>query len=73
MNALLDKLVAWWLKRCRHAPEYVLADAAEGSAGDNLEIKWCRRCGAMRFAYNGGATHTFWRSPEPTWHPEPRP
>jgi hypothetical protein len=56
----LDWLVDVWLRHCRHDPSHVAADILEGSA--IVEVKYCRRCGAVRPSYSRE-----WRRPRPLW------
>jgi hypothetical protein len=67
MNRLIDYLVDRWLQSCPHHGNHVLADAFEGHVSD-LEVKYCRRCGAIRVNYPDANTE--WRRPRPLWHPK---
>ena len=57
---LIDHIVEWWLNRCPHDGSHVAADILEG-CGD-VEVKYCRRCGAVRPSYSNE-----WRRPRPLW------
>src|SRR5271166_1106529 len=59
----IDKIVDIWLKSCAHEDVNVAADILEG--GEGVEVKYCRRCGAVRPAY-----HSEWRRPRPLWFPK---
>lgn len=59
---LLDHLVDWWMAGCKHEPHHVLEDLLEGS-GNGVEVKYCRRCGAVRTNYESE-----FRRPRPLWH-----
>jgi hypothetical protein len=59
---LIDWLVDRWMQSCLHDGSHVMADLLEG--GGNDEIKYCRRCGAVRLAYSSE-----WRRPRPLWFP----
>ena len=61
-SGIIDNLVDWWLRRCPHDGSNVTADLLEGS-GD-VEVKYCRRCGAVRPDYSSE-----WRRPRPLWFP----
>jgi NMD protein affecting ribosome stability and mRNA decay len=57
---IIDRVIEWWLKRCHHADHHVAADILEG--GSDVEVKYCRRCGAVRPSYTSE-----WRRPRPLW------
>ncbi len=59
MTWLLDKLVDWWMSRCRHHGDDVAADLLEGGGAD--EVSWCRRCGSVSL------NHGEFRRPRPLW------
>jgi hypothetical protein len=59
---IIDLLVDLWIRRCRHDSRHVAADILEGSA--NVEVKYCRRCGAVRPSYSRE-----FRRPQPLWFP----
>src|SRR5271166_1702649 len=63
INKLIDKLVDIWLQSCAHEDVNIAADILEG--GEGIEVKYCRRCGAVRPAY-----HSEWRRPRPLWFPK---
>jgi hypothetical protein len=57
---LIDRLVDYWLRSCSHDGSHVAADILEG--GGTVEVKYCRRCGAVRPSYS-----LEWRRPQPLW------
>ncbi len=57
---MINYLISWWLKQCQHKPEHVAADILEGAC--DVEVKYCRRCGAVRPSYSSE-----WRIPRPLW------
>jgi len=59
---ILDRLIDWWLRHCPHNSSWVAADVLEGTT--DVEIKYCRRCGAMRPSHSSE-----WRRPRPLWFP----
>jgi len=59
---MIDWLIDKWLQRCSHNPNWVMADLLEGG-GNDIEVKYCRRCGAVRPSYS-----IEWRRPRPLWH-----
>jgi hypothetical protein len=61
MYWIADRIVEVWLKACTHDDANVAADVLEGCA--DVEVKYCRRCGAVRPAYASE-----WRRPSPLWH-----
>ena len=58
MLMILDHLIDWWIRRCPHDGGHVAADILEG--GGSVEVKYCRRCGAVRPEYSSE-----WRRPRP--------
>ena len=73
MTYLTDQILAFFQKRCTHPVEMVAADILEGCV-PNLQVKYCRRCGAVKTDWepmpNGKSSvfcsleHT-WRRPDP--------
>ena len=65
---LLDHIVDWWMSRCAHPSEGVAADILEGEGKSELQLRWCRRCGAYGWASPDRAVHDWnWRRPRPLW------
>lgn len=58
---IIDWLVDRWMQLCPHDGAHVAADILEGSSKD-FEVKYCRRCGAVRPSYSSE-----WRRPRPLW------
>lgn len=56
-----------WMDDCVHAMQNVAADLLEGGVL-GTEVKYCRRCGAVRIVYLPQEGE--WRRPRPLWHPE---
>jgi len=61
---LIDKLVTFWQSRCNHNRNHVTSDILEGMA-EELTIRWCRRCGAVRVIDDGNEWD--WREPRASW------
>lgn len=61
MIRLIDHFVDWWMRRCVHYDHHVAADILEGDGP--IQVKYCRRCGAVRIG-------DLWRRPRPLWYPE---
>lgn len=61
---LIDYLFEFFQRRCPHDPGYVTADILEGATKD-LQVQWCRRCGAARVVNDGREWD--WREPRATW------
>lgn len=61
MGRCIDRLVDIWLQKCNHLDVNVASDILEGMYIP-LEVKYCRRCGAVRTNYS-----TEWRRPRPIW------
>jgi hypothetical protein len=59
---IIDWLVDRWLRACPHDGSHVAADILEG--GSDVEVKYCRRCGAVR-----PENSSEWRRPRPLWFP----
>lgn len=57
-----DCILAVIQGRCEHAGQMVAADVLEGCVSD-LELKYCRRCGAIRPDWCGRRSD--WRAPDP--------
>lgn len=68
-----DRLLERLQRRCQHPDDMVVVDALEG-CGCGVEIKYCRRCGAMKPVFlprsvNVVPSEWEWRRPLPTlWH-----
>lgn len=45
-----DQILAFLQRRCDHPGEMVAADKLEGCV-DNLQVKHCRRCGALKMQW----------------------
>jgi hypothetical protein len=60
-------ILYWLQRRCTHPSHMVVADLNEGDLhGGDVQLKWCRRCGAVRKSwYMGCTTPEPWRLPEP--------
>ena len=58
---IVDWLIDRWMQRCPHDGAHVAADILEGD-GNGVEVKYCRRCGAVRPSYSSE-----WRRPRPLW------
>lgn len=63
MKYIEDQILAWLQRRCMHPSEMVAVDILEG-AGDDIEVGYCRRCGAVRLNYNHNLIQD-WRRPDP--------
>lgn len=65
-----DQVLAFFQKRCEHPGQMVAADILEGSV-DDIEIKYCRRCGAVKTNWKPTGKSRFttlehtWRRPDP--------
>lgn len=66
-----DCLLARLQKRCDHPGEMVAADILEGCV-DRLEVKYCRRCGAVKTDWSPHdpqhryiSLMHYWRRPDP--------
>ena len=64
MSKLFRLVLELLQRRCRHDPRYVSADIHEGRF-DDIEVAWCRTCGAFQMKLENGRTD--WREPRPTW------
>lgn len=71
IQKLEDLLLRFLQRRCSHPGWMVTADALEGGV-DGLEVKWCRRCGALKTDWSPfDPSHKFitlehwWRRPDP--------
>lgn len=62
---ILDRMVDWWIQRCRHDSRNVTFDLLERTVEIHNRVFHCRRCGAVRL---GNSPE--WRRPRPLWHPE---
>lgn len=63
MSWLTDYPLAWLQRRCDHPGNMVAADILEGCAV-GIEVKYCRRCGAIRTHWVG-QPNRHWRRPDP--------
>lgn len=68
---LEDALLAWLQRRCVHPERMVAVDILEGCA-DGIQVRYCRRCGAVKTDWNPhDPAHAFialdhtWRRPDP--------
>jgi hypothetical protein len=66
-----DQILTFIQKRCEHPGNMVAADVLEGCV-DGIQVKYCRRCGAIKTDWNPhDESHRFitlehfWRSPDP--------
>ncbi len=75
MKALLswlqDQLLAALQRRCEHPGDMVAADLLEGCA-DGIEVRYCRRCGAVKTDWDPKPGRSkfatlphYWRTPDP--------
>ena len=48
---LQDWMFRFLQKRCRHPGEMVAADLLEGNV-DHIQIRYCRRCGAVKVEWS---------------------
>lgn len=46
-----DQLLAWSQRRCAHPGHMVAADVLEGCCSKDVEVKYCRRCGAVNIEW----------------------
>ncbi len=62
MKKLIDRLVEWWMHRCKHNGGSVTADILDGEFWQKLEVSHCKRCGAARIVRDGKACdwHNAW-------------
>lgn len=68
-----DRLLQFLQRRCTHPDDMVAVDVLEGCADGRPEIRYCRRCGAIKPVWQSlGQTPPAeweWRRPLPTlWH-----
>lgn len=66
---MIKRLESWLLsklqRRCDHPDMMVAADILEGCA-DGIEVKYCRRCGAIATNWSRGLERRAeWRLPDP--------
>lgn len=54
-----DWVLAFLQRRCTHPGEMVAADVLEGCV-DQLQVRYCRRCGAIK-----NSPLCVWRTPDP--------
>lgn len=57
-----DQLLVWLQRRCQHPGNMVAVDILENSS-DDVDVAYCRRCGAVRIDRQG--QRGSWRSPDP--------
>jgi len=58
---IVDWFIDLWMRNCKHLDQNVAADILDGSCY-KVEVKYCRRCGAVRPSYDKE-----WRRPRPLW------
>jgi hypothetical protein len=63
MRWLKDQVLKWLQNDCQHPGNMVAVDILEG-CGRGAEVAWCRRCGAIRAAFDNRLTQDF-RLPDP--------
>jgi hypothetical protein len=75
MLRVIDRLVDWWLRKCKHDSAHVVADVLEGD-GANHSVAYCRRCGALQVRYHHDHPDKWmrcrvgrWLRPRPLWFP----
>lgn len=65
-----DQILYFLQRRCDHPENMVAADILEACV-NNIEVRWCKRCGAIKTDWkpvvrSGFATlEHWWRSPDP--------
>lgn len=66
-----DQILSFIQKRCEHPDNMVVADVLEGCA-DGIQVRYCRRCGAIKTDWDPNNTEHrfialehFWRRPDP--------
>jgi hypothetical protein len=65
MTILIDQVLAFIQKRCRHPELMVAVDVLEGSA-EPISVAWCRRCGAVQVIHDYSLIQeNRWRRPDP--------
>lgn len=70
VKCIEDSLLRYLQQRCGHPGDMVAVDILEGAA-DNIQVNYCRRCGAVRPDHNlNDPAHAFrleraWRMPDP--------
>lgn len=72
---LEDQILAFLQRRCDHPGNMVAVDILEG-CGPGIEVKHCRRCGAVKIIWTpkdqSGKTHETYKSHEGAWRlPDP--
>jgi hypothetical protein len=74
MRWIEDQLLRLLQHRCKHPDSMVAVDILEGS-GKDIEVQYCRRCGAVRPIYQKELRPTLnrpWKPIMPSWRlPEP--
>ena len=66
-----DQVLSFIQKRCEHPKEMIASDLLEGCLED-IAIKYCRRCGAVKTDWSPYckdhkfiSLNHFWRTPDP--------
>lgn len=66
---LQDHILAALQRRCQHPGDMVAVDILEGCADGRPEVKYCRRCGAVKFVWASigkvPPSEWEWRRPDP--------
>lgn len=67
LNRIKDWILGWLQRGCSHPGNMVAADLLEGGyRGGDVQLRWCQRCGAVRFTWPMGCmTPDPWRRPDP--------
>jgi hypothetical protein len=69
IRTIVGRVLLLLQRTCNHDPSDVSTDVLDGCV-KSLEVKWCRRCGAIRIRWNPSETITtnpLWRRPDPEW------
>lgn len=68
MRWLTDQILRFIQRRCEHPGMMIAADALEGDA-PGIQVRWCRRCGAISRITDEaawmGLSVAEWRLPDP--------
>lgn len=65
LRYLVDQILAALQKRCEHPGQMVAVDILAG-CDSNVEVAYCRRCGAVKTTFVGSrCTHAEWMKPDP--------
>lgn len=64
---LEDQLLRFLQRRCQHPGKFVIADCLEGDV-QGLDVKWCRRCGAILYSWNSYSHGREFRYPDPNMY-----